>query len=60
MTALLRELRYAAGSLTNSPGLSAVVAAVPTLGVGASTALFSLVEGRPSEGLEIGVMEVIQ
>jgi putative ABC transport system permease protein len=44
MTALLRELRYAARSLAKTPGLSAVVVAVLTLGIGASTALFSLVE----------------
>jgi len=35
MTGLLRELRYAARSLTKTPGLSAVVVAVLTLGIDA-------------------------
>ena len=44
MTSLLSEIRLAARSLGRSPGLSLVVLLVMTIGVGAATALFSLVE----------------
>ena len=44
MTSLLHEIRLAARSLAKSPGLSATVLVVLTIGMGASTALFSLVD----------------
>ena len=55
MSTLLRELRFAGRSLRRSPGLSIVVILLLGFGIGASTALFSLLYTvllRPIPGIE--------
>ncbi|HWZ81286.1 MAG TPA: ABC transporter permease [Terriglobales bacterium] len=45
MTGLLQDLRYAARQFVKTPGLTAVLVFTIALGVGANTALFSIVNG---------------
>ena len=51
MTGLLHDLRYAARKLRTQPGFAIVVGLTLALGIGASTAMFSLVDGALFRGL---------
>ena len=45
LDALARDLRHVARGLRRSPGFTAIVVAVLTLGIGSTTTVFSLVHG---------------
>ncbi len=45
MSTLVRELRHAVRSLAKTPGPTAVIVVTLALGIGANTAIFSIVEG---------------
>jgi hypothetical protein len=53
MDGLLRDLRFTVLNMGRSPGLAVVIAASLALGIGANTAIFSLIQAIMLESLPV-------
>src|ERR1044071_188495 len=62
MEILLQDIRHAVRSLVNHPGFTAVVVLTLALGIGANTAIFSVVDGvllRPTPFPDVGRLTMV-
>ncbi|MGE0363390.1 MAG: ABC transporter permease [Vicinamibacterales bacterium] len=57
MTSVLQDLRYAVRSLSRSPGFAAVVVLTLGLGIGANTAIFSLLDQVVLRALDVSAAD---